>query len=126
MPKTPLALIIEDDPKLSMIFTETLKLADFETETVLDGQRALERLSALVPDVVVLDLHLPYVSGQDILQHIRADARLTHTRVMVVTADAALADSMEDEADLSLLKPVSIRQLRDLAVRLRPSDAIID
>lgn len=122
MPKTPLALIIEDDPKLSTIFAETLKMAEFETETIADGQVALERLTTIVPDVVVLDLHLPQVSGREILHQIRADERLAHTRVMVVTADAAMADSLGDAADLSLLKPVSIHQLHDLATRLRPPD----
>ncbi len=122
MSKTPLALIIEDDPKLSTIFAETLKLAEFKTETIADGQVALERLTTIVPDVVVLDLHLPHVSGREILHQIRADDRLAQTRVMIVTADAAMADSLKDEADLSLLKPVSIHQLHDLATRLRPPD----
>ena len=116
----PFALIIEDDPKLAIIFSESLKLAEFQTEIIRDGQAALERLAETVPDVVVLDLHLPFVSGRSILQRIRADGRLNETRVMVVTADAALADTLQSEADLALLKPVSVKQLRDLAVRLRP------
>ncbi len=117
----PLALIIEDDNKLARIFSITLQTVDFETEIIKDGAAALARLADIVPAVVVLDLHLPYVSGQDILQHIRADERLAKTRVMVATADAAMAESLQGEADIVLLKPISTFQLRELASRLRPS-----
>ena len=68
-----------------------------------------------MPDVVVLDLHLPRVAGMDILHQIRADERLTGTRVIVATAHPRMAESLRDEADLVLLKPISFSQLRDLA-----------
>ena len=66
----------------------------------------------------MLDLHLPHVSGPDILRHIRVDARLTETRVIVATAHARIAESIRREADLVLLKPISFSQLRDLAAIL--------
>ena len=119
-----LALIIEDDEQQAPIFAQALKMADFETETIHDGKTALERLSVIVPDLVVLDMHLPYVSGDTILRHIRADERLTNTRVMVATANAHMAESLRNESDLILLKPVSFAQLRDLAKRLHPSDTL--
>jgi DNA-binding response OmpR family regulator len=115
-----LALIIEDDPKLSLIFAKALEAAEFQTEMVHDGKLALERLQKIVPSLVLLDLHLPYISGVDILYHIRADQRLADTRVMIATADALVAESLRFEADLVLLKPVSFQQLRTLAARLRP------
>lgn len=118
------ALIIEDDRRLATIFAEALKTVEFEIEIVQDGHTALARLAEVIPSVVILDLHLPKVSGPDILHQIRLDPRLTQTRVMVVTADSALADSLEDEADLVLLKPASFAQLRDLAARLRPPDTL--
>ncbi len=124
MSNYPLALIIEDDAKISMIFAEALKTVEYDTEIIQDGQLALDRLAETTPAVVVLDLHLPHVSGPDILHQIRTDPRFAKTRVMVVTADSALADSLEDEADLVLLKPISFNQLRDLASRLRPPDTL--
>jgi DNA-binding response OmpR family regulator len=117
----PLALIVEDDEKLAVIFTQALKQAAFETETVRNGREALARLNEITPAVVVLDLHLPEVSGGTILQHIRQDARLAKTQVILTTADAAMADGYEDQADLVLIKPVSFSQLRDLATRVRAS-----
>jgi len=114
------ALIIEDDVDLATIFSEALQAAGYNTETVHEGDIALARLASTIPDVVVLDLHLPHVAGTDILRRIRADRRLAGTRVMVATADPRVATMLEAEADLILLKPISFTQLRDLATRLRP------
>lgn len=122
--KNPSALIIEDDPNQAIIFAEALRMAEFEIEIVHDGQDALTRLAVITPAVVILDLHLPRISGQTILQQIRADERLTGTRVMLTTADAHRAESLRGEADLVLLKPISFYQLRDLAKRLRPPDIV--
>lgn len=118
----PLALIIEDDSKLSTIFAEALRKADFDIEVAQDGQIALEQLKITIPAVVVLDLNLPHVSGHDILREIRADERLTNTRVILATADAVRAEGLRADADLVLIKPISFNQLRDLAIRLRPAD----
>ena len=118
----PFALIVEDDIKLATIFAEALRIAQFETEIVLDGQAALNRLAATTPAVVVLDLHLPRVSGPELLAQIRADKRLAKTRVMLATADPLMAEPLRGQADLVLIKPISFHQMRDLAKRLRPPD----
>lgn len=118
----PFALIVEDDIKLATIFAEALRIAEFETEIVLDGQAALNRLAATTPAVVVLDLHLPHVSGSELLAQIRADERLAKTRVMLATADPLMAEPLRGQADLVLIKPISFHQIRDLAKRLRPPD----
>jgi CheY-like chemotaxis protein len=110
-------LIIEDDPVLSKIFSITLR-NHFEIETITDGGWAIPRLHQIVPDLIVLDLHLPNVSGLEILQYIRATPSLKKTRVIVATADALQADLLQDDADIVLLKPVNPAQLRDLAGRL--------
>jgi len=120
--KKPLALIIEDDRKLSDIFAQALRMADFETEVIQDGKTALERLAVTVPALVILDLHLPHVSGSEILRRIRADERLAETRVMLATANPQMAEPLREESELVLLKPISFSQLRDLATRLRPLD----
>jgi CheY-like chemotaxis protein len=114
----PLALVIEDDPDLSEIFSMTLRGGGFETEVVQDGKVALDRLAGTVPALILLDLHLPHVTGATILENIRADQRFTKTAVIVASADARLAEEMHVQADLVLLKPVSIDQLRELAQRM--------
>jgi len=116
----PLALIIEDDPRLAGIFTYVLQAAGFEAEMIRDGQTAKDRLGDTTPALVVLDLQLPHVSSEALLRQIRTDERLARTRVMLATADALMAESLRMEADLVLLKPISFSQLRDLAAQLRP------
>jgi DNA-binding response OmpR family regulator len=118
-----LALIIEDDIKLADIFSIALR-EEFEVEVAQDGNTALARLAELIPALVVLDLHLPHVSGEKILQQIRLDGRLVQTQVIVATADARTAEYLQTEVDLVLLKPISINQLRDLALRLHPPDTL--
>jgi len=114
----PLALVIEDDIDLSEIFSMTLRGGGFETEVIQDGQAALNRLESTPPALILLDMHLPHVAGTTILQAINADKRFTKTSVIVATADARLAEELHSKADLVLLKPVSVDQLRELAQRM--------
>ena len=114
----PIALIIEDDEDLSVIFSEALNAAGFQTETIRNGQLALDRLRIVTPEVVSLDMHLPGVSGLDILKFIRSEKRLALTNVVVTTADAVMAEHVRDTADFVLIKPITFGQLRDLTARL--------
>lgn len=116
--KKPFSLIIEDDEDLSTIFHEALNAAGFETEIVRNGRLAIDRLQDIIPDVVILDMHLPLVAGADILKFIRSQKQLTYTSVIVTTADAIMGEQVRDEADFVLIKPISFGQLRDLTARL--------
>jgi DNA-binding response OmpR family regulator len=113
-----LALIVEDDEDISEIFDQAMQNASFATEVIHDGEVARQRLEAVVPHVVILDMHLPGVSGQELLAQIRADQRLSKTIVLVATADARVAELHVTAADFVLIKPISFSQLRDLAGRL--------
>ena len=116
--KNPLALIIEDDPDAAEIFSAAVKAAEYETEIIASGNKALDRLAVTTPSIVVLDLHLPNVSGADILRYIRSEPRLEKTRVIIASADPLAADSLYGKATLVLIKPISFTQLRNLAKRL--------
>lgn len=117
METKPLALIIEDDVDQNLIFTTALDQAGYETESIKDGLTAQQRLTEVVPQTVVLDLHIPGVAGVTLLSQIRNDQRLIDVNVILATADAALANSLYAEADLVLLKPISFSQLSVLASR---------
>jgi len=113
----PFVLIVEDDPKLKEIITITLE-NDFKLEAHADGDAAMERLKTIVPQIVVLDLNLPGSSGRNILAYIRSDERFAKTRVILATADERQAETLTDDADIILLKPVSPGQLREMALRM--------
>ena len=111
------ALIVEDDEDLATIFAEAMHLAGYAAEVIATGDGALAWLSQKRPDIVVLDLHLPKVAGLTILREMKADARLAAVRVIIVTADARMAEVPRGEADVVLIKPIPFSLLRDLASR---------
>ena len=120
MTNKPIAFVIEDDKNLALAFAEAVKEADFEVEVIYDGKIAMERLAEASPDIVILDIHIPNVSGMEILDHIRSTERLQNIRVIIASADDHRAASLRGIADLILLKPIGFRQLQQLAARLRP------
>ena len=117
----PTALIIEDDPDMANLFAAVVRTAGIEPEIVHAGDTALARLAELIPDLVLLDLHIPRTPGVDIMREIRADARLSGTCIIVITADPRAAEDIQDDVDLVLIKPISFEQLHDLVTRLVPA-----
>ena len=116
-----LALIIEDDEDLASIFAEALRGIGYEVEHVADGKLAQERLkSGDVPFIILLDMHLPHISGGDLLANLKQDERFENTIVIITTADARMGDMYRDQADFVMIKPISFVQLRDLTARLIP------
>lgn len=113
-----LALVIEDDFDASVIFAKAMEVLGFQPEVISTGSEAQERLKVSQPVIVILDLHLPEVVGTDLLRQIRQDERLKETRVIVASADPRMAEIIQDDADLVLLKPTTFSQVRDLAERL--------
>lgn len=114
----PFALIVEDSPVFSLMFSKTLQ-DEFEVEAIQDGAVALTRLSAVTPDLLVLDLHLPGVSGKDILDRVKSDERFVKTRIILTTSDERQAEELQGIVDIVLLKPLNPSQLRELASRLK-------
>lgn len=117
-----LALIIEDDEDLSEIFGQALVAAGYTIEIIRDGAVAQERLKEITPTVITLDMHIPHISGDILLNQIREDDRLAKTRVVVTTADAQMGENSRGQADLVLIKPITFSQLRDLTARLKPQN----
>jgi CheY-like chemotaxis protein len=115
----PVALIVEDDRDIVALFRHVLDIAGYHTEIVLNGKEAMERLETFQPNIVLLDLQLPGLSGIEILTRMRADDRLKNVPVVVITAYAPYASSLPVEPDLLLLKPVDINQLSNLVQRLQ-------
>lgn len=115
----PVALIVEDDRDIVALFRHVLDIAGYHTEIVLDGREAMQRLESSHPNIVLLDLQLPGMSGVEILTRMRANERMSTIPVVVITAYAPYADSLPVEPDLLLLKPVDINQLSSLVQRLQ-------
>ncbi len=120
------ALIVEDDFALGDVIKEILQISGYQADLVRNGRQAMEHLSQHAPDVVILDMHLPEISGLVILDFVRSAQRLADTRVLVVTADTDILDSIRQRIDAGFVKPFSAMQLlktvQQLCAKLMPSD----
>src|SRR5574342_1427360 len=103
----PRALIVEDDADVAFLYAEALRGAGFEPEIIRDGTTALARLAGIVPALVVLDMHLPFVTGGEILQQMRADRRLDKTRGIMTSGDAQISEAVRSDGERVLCKPGS-------------------
>lgn len=112
--ETPLILIVEDDENLANAFAYTLD--KFDVKVYHDGSEALSWLQVEenIPRIVVLDLNLPGVPGNEILDYIRAQERMENTRVFLASADHLLSSVLREKADIVLQKPIGFRQLQQL------------
>ncbi len=96
-------LVVDDEPDIALICRLALTLAGFEVEACENGTDALAFLANRTPDVVLLDLRLPDLSGWDILDRLRDDGRLDNLRVVLFSAHAGVAQRAIDEGCVSFL-----------------------
>jgi PleD family two-component response regulator len=116
-------LIVEDNKDTAGVFKTVLELVGYKCEVVHSAREALSRLAVYAPDLILLDIRLGIeISGEDILYQIRSNQRFDKTRVVVITAYPWLAEPIADLADLILVKPVEIEQLKNLMKRLSSLD----
>lgn len=115
-------LYVDDSPLLTA-FAEHIFAADptVTLQTALDGRTGLELALHQQPDLVVLDLHLPDMSGEALLRQLRADPRIRSIPVVIASSDTAPA-TIERLADLGvaghLAKPFTADQLKELVSRI--------
>jgi two-component system, OmpR family, phosphate regulon response regulator PhoB len=110
----PAILIVDDERDLLSLLDFNLREAGFETLLATSGQEALQQLRRRVPDLVLLDLGLPDVSGTEICRTLKSDARTRHVPVIMLTAKSAELDKVvgfELGAEDYVTKPFSIREL---------------
>ena len=122
----PFALIVEDDRDIVALFRHVLDLAGYRTEIALNGNVAVEYLARSTPDIVLLDLNLPGVSGSEILVRMNGEGRLKHIPVVVITAHAHLIATLPVQPELVLIKPVNIEQMSNLILKLCPTEKSMD
>src|SRR6266545_7979321 len=107
-------LIVDDERDLVSLLDFNLRQAGFETLLASSGQEALQQLRRRVPDLVLLDVMLPDVSGTEICRAIKADPRTKHVPVVMLTARGEEVDRVvgfELGADDYVTKPFSVREL---------------
>lgn len=107
-------LVIEDDKELGEILVEILTELTSSVQHIANGQLAIQTLSNTQPTIIYLDLHLPVISGIEILDIIRSHEHLNNTRVILMTADAIQADGLRSHVDDVLIKPITLDQVLEI------------
>ena len=104
-------LVVEDNDLNRRLFCDVLKSQGFAVEPCADGRDALQKARDFVPNLIIMDIQLPNVSGLDLIEAAKADRLLRSIPVLAVTAYAGKGDEeriRDAGADSYLAKPVSI------------------
>jgi len=106
-------LVVDDDPQLREALTRALELDGYAVDTASNGVKALEAISGQRPDVMVLDVMMPYVGGLDVCRTLRE--RKDRLPILVLTARDEVGDrvaGLDAGADDYLTKPFALEELR--------------
>tara|TARA_R110000787_G_scaffold246377_1_gene352135 strand:+ start:883 stop:1248 length:366 start_codon:yes stop_codon:yes gene_type:complete len=104
-------LVVEDNELNLKLFCDLLKAHGYETRAVSDGREVLNAAHAFAPDLVIMDIHLPHVSGLDLIVALKGDAALAASPIMAVTAYAGKGDEERIRAagaEAYVSKPISV------------------
>ena len=107
-------LIADDEPNIVISLEYLLQREGYRVLVARDGQEALDTLRAAPPDLVLLDVMLPGVSGFDVCQKIRENPAWNGIRVLMLTAkgrDVEMSKGMALGADAYITKPFSTKEL---------------
>jgi two-component system phosphate regulon response regulator PhoB len=107
-------LVVDDEPDLLELVRVNLGQAGFAVDTAETGTQALERVRRAAPDLIILDLMLPDLSGTEVCRRVRSDAGLEDIPIIMLTAKSDEVDrvvGLELGADDYVTKPFSPREL---------------
>ncbi|HUN09289.1 MAG TPA: response regulator [Aggregatilineales bacterium] len=112
-------LIAEDNGDLRAIFARVFEHSDYNVRVATDGQETIQQLTEAVPDMLILDINMPRVSGLDVLSHIKDNPAYARMKKVIVTGNFLAQHEPEAAfADAFLVKPVSIADLVKLSEQL--------
>jgi DNA-binding response OmpR family regulator len=114
------ALIVEDDPALQNFYDRILQQFNFDVHIAIDGEQAIAFLSGNAPELIVLDMRLPYLNGVHILDFIAQTPHLNAVHVVIATASQEFEQYVQKVPSSEfLLKPVLPNQISEIAARIR-------
>jgi two-component system, cell cycle response regulator DivK len=119
-------LVVEDNELNLKLFCDLLRAHGYEAEAVRDGREAVERTRAFAPDLVIMDIQMPHVSGLELIEQLKSDEALKAIPVMAVTAYAAKGDEeriRDAGAEGYVSKPISLMKFVESVGALLKVDA---
>jgi putative two-component system response regulator len=110
----PLVLVVDDEEGVRLFFQRLLSAAGFAVDLAVDGESALAAITAVAPDVVLLDVNLPGATGVEVCRRVRRDAATRLTPIILITGLDAREQRIEGlnaGADDFLTKPIDPQEL---------------
>ena len=104
-------LVVEDNELNLKLFCDLLRAHGFAAEPVRDGREAVARARDFEPDLIVMDIQMPHISGLELIEQLKADPDLRRMPIMAVTAYAAKGDEeriRDAGAEGYVSKPISL------------------
>jgi two-component system cell cycle response regulator DivK len=114
-------LVVEDNELNLKLFCDLLRAHSYAAEPVRDGREAVERARSFQPDLIVMDIQMPHISGLELIEQLKADAELKRVPIMAVTAYAAKGDEeriRDAGAEGYVSKPISLMKFIGSVVAL--------
>jgi two-component system phosphate regulon response regulator PhoB len=122
---TPRLLIVDDVGQLRKLVRYTVAYGRYEIEEAANGAEGLRKAQALVPDVIILDVRMPDMSGFEVCAAVKSDPRLKSVFVVLLSAYGAPSDLEQGQragADAYVVKPFQPQKLLEL-IESRPRRA---
>jgi DNA-binding response OmpR family regulator len=115
----PKVIVVEDDRDLGDAIIDIFDMAlDVDVELIGDGLKAQERFRLITPRLILLDMHLPKISGVDLLHQNIGNWRLAGVKILIMTADLMLLQQFQHMVDDSISKPFGIEKFVDTVRQL--------
>ena len=109
-------LIAEDEPDIRELVAFTLRFAGHEVTTTANGEEALHQASQIMPDIIIMDVRMPKMTGYDACRAMKADIALKDIPVMFLSAkgqESEIQTGLDVGAEEYLLKPFAPTQLAE-------------
>jgi len=122
-------LVVEDNALNIKLFCDLLTAHGHETQPVTDSRDALEAARTFKPDLVITDIQLPYVTGIELMEMLRADEELKDVPIMAVTAYAAAGDDERIRAagaQAYVSKPISVMRFAETVDQLLEAGRLVE
>ena len=122
---TKRVLVVEDNELNLKLFCDLLRAHGFAAEPVRDGREAIARALEFEPDLVIMDIQMPHVTGLELIREMKLDAKLRTIPIMAVTAYAGREDEERIRAvgaNAYVSKPISLARFMEEVRSLAPGE----
>jgi CheY-like chemotaxis protein len=118
-------LVVDDEPDLLKVTVLRLKKTGYEVYSSTDGQEVFDIVSRVVPDLIILDVYLPTLNGDEVTKILKKDDKLKHIPVVLISATSRTLDerAKESGADGYLTKPFEPEDLLGMVKKFIGQDS---